>query len=71
MPTAVKRVEIKAQRELRTLLRDDFLDLDAAAVEEGGCAESFSYMNSDIGEPLLAQDAPRIHGGRTSHAARG
>ncbi len=96
--TAVKRVEIKAQQRLRTLMRDYFLDLDAAAQDPdrrvawctsvgpceilvalgfsvyfpenhgallgarrlshelipraagiGYCAESCSYMNSDIG----------------------
>lgn len=29
--TAVKRIEIKAQNQLRSLMRDYFLDLDAAA----------------------------------------
>jgi len=101
MPTAIKRVEIHAQRKLRTLLRDHFVALDAAAadpkrkvawctsvgpceiltafgfdvyfpenhgamlgarkvsheyipraVAEGYCAESCSYMNSDIGASL-------------------
>lgn len=101
MPTATKRVEIHAQRKLRTLLRDHFVALDAAAadpkrkvawctsvgpceiltafgfdvyfpenhgamlgarkvsheyipraVAEGYCAESCSYMNSDIGASL-------------------
>lgn len=101
MPTATKRIEIHAQRKLRTLLRDHFFALDAAAsdperkvawctsvgpceiltafgfdvyfpenhgamlgarkvsheyipraVAEGYCAESCSYMNSDIGASL-------------------
>jgi benzoyl-CoA reductase/2-hydroxyglutaryl-CoA dehydratase subunit BcrC/BadD/HgdB len=101
MPTAAKRVEIHAQQKLRALLREHFLELDAAAadpdrkvawctsvgpceiltafgfhvyfpenhgamlgarkvsheyipraVAEGYCAESCSYMNSDIGASL-------------------
>ena len=101
MKTAVKRVEILAQKRLRSLLRDYFLDLDAAgkdpgrkvawctsvgpceiltamgfelhfpenhgamlgarkvsheyiprAVGVGYCAESCSYMTSDIGASL-------------------
>ena len=35
MSTAVKRVELKAQTRLRSLLRDYFLDLDAAAQDPG------------------------------------
>ncbi len=101
MSTAIKRVEIKAQKRLRELMRDYFVDLDAAAknpqrrvawcssigpceiltafgfevyfpenhgallgakkvshkyipyaVGEGYCAESCSYMTSDIGSEL-------------------
>lgn len=101
MPTAVKRIEIAAQRQLRSMLRDYFLNLDAAAsdpsrrvawctsvgpceiltamgfevffpenhgamlgarkvshqhipraVGVGYCAESCSYMTSDIGAAL-------------------
>ena len=101
MSTAVKRVEINAQRALRSLVRDYFVDLDAAAADPerrvawctsvgpceiltafgfstyfpenhgamlgarkvshehipravgiGYCAESCSYMNSDIGAAL-------------------
>jgi benzoyl-CoA reductase/2-hydroxyglutaryl-CoA dehydratase subunit BcrC/BadD/HgdB len=101
MPATKKWVEIKAQTKLRSLLRDYFLDLDAAsrdparrvawcssvgpceilvafgyatyfpenhgaligarkvshkyipyAVNAGYCAESCSYMNSDIGAAL-------------------
>lgn len=102
MTTATKRVGIQAQRQLKTLMRDYFLDLDAAskdpgrnvawctsvgpceilsalgfevyfpenhgallgvrrqshqmiprAVGMGYCAESCSYMNSDIGAAVL------------------
>lgn len=101
MTGTLKRVEIKAQRRLRDLMRDYFLDLDAAAADsdrrvawcssvgpceiltalgfetyfpenhgallgarkvshkfipravgEGYCAESCSYMTSDIGSEL-------------------
>ncbi|MEE9295633.1 MAG: 2-hydroxyacyl-CoA dehydratase family protein [Phycisphaerae bacterium] len=101
MSTAVKRVEIKTQKRLRSLLRDYFIDLDAAAADPtrkvawctsvgpceiltalgfevyfpenhgamlgarkvshqyipravgaGYCAESCSYMTSDIGASL-------------------
>ncbi|MCH7926188.1 MAG: 2-hydroxyacyl-CoA dehydratase [Planctomycetes bacterium] len=101
MSTAVKRVEINAQRALRSLVRDYFVDLDSAAADPerrvawctsvgpceiltafgfstyfpenhgamlgarkvshehipravgiGYCAESCSYMNSDIGAAL-------------------
>jgi hypothetical protein len=104
MKTATKRVPIKAQAQLRDLVRDYFLDLDAAAknpdrkvawctsvgpceilsafgfevyfpenhgallgarkvshehipraVGIGYCAESCSYMNSDIGSALVAK----------------
>ena len=35
MSTAVKRVEIKAQRQMGALMRDHFLDLDEAARDPG------------------------------------
>jgi benzoyl-CoA reductase/2-hydroxyglutaryl-CoA dehydratase subunit BcrC/BadD/HgdB len=115
MPATEKWVEIKAQKQLRSLLRDYFVDLDAAsrdparqvawctsvgpceilvafgysvyfpenhgallgarkvshqyipyAVNTGYCAESCSYMNSDIGAALAGysplQDAYGIPG---------